>query len=106
MSNRRDQYCNINVSGKHPSQKDSRDYVYNDRESSRRNPEAGFFEVKGSTFTEKPASTPRQAPLVEDPQGSPITITFENSVSVTMQPGFSGKDLWTCLSVLEASHVV
>ena len=106
MSNRRNQYCNINVSGKSPSPRDARDYVYNDRENLKGKSENGFFEVKGPSFTEKPASTSAQDTFVEDQKGSPITVTFANKVSVTMHAGFSGKDLWTCLSVLEASRVV
>ncbi|MFA6682295.1 hypothetical protein [uncultured Sphaerochaeta sp.] len=105
MNDRRNQYCKINVSGRNPSPKEAQDYVYNVQGYPREKTEEGFFEVKSSSYSERPAPTFTQEPLGPAKKGG-ITITFANKVSVTMHAGFSGRDLWTCLSILEASHVV
>lgn len=105
MSDRSNQYSKIHVSGRNPSPKEAQEYVYNVQGYPREKSEEGFFEVKSSSYSERPAPAFTEEPLGQTRKGG-ITITFANKVSVSMPAGFSGKDLWTCLSILEASHVV
>lgn len=100
MNTRRPQHCSIKVSGQNPTPEQARDYVYIDKYPEEQM-EGGFFEVKTTAAFKTPTS--QTAPK---PSGSPIVITFSNNISLTLNPGFGGEDLWRCLSILEASHVV
>lgn len=102
MSTRRPQYCSIKVSGQNPTPEQARDYVYIDKYPEEQM-ESGFFEVKAAAaFTGRQEEKPSE----QAAKGSPIIITFSNNITLTLNPGFGGEDLWRCLSILEASHVV
>nr|WP_321262368.1 hypothetical protein [uncultured Sphaerochaeta sp.] len=80
MNDRRNQYCKINVSGRNLSPKEAQDYVYNVQGYPREKTEEGFFEVKSSSYSERPAPTFTQETHGPAKKGQ-ITITFANKVS-------------------------
>ena len=100
MSTRRPQHCSIKVSGQNPTPEQAQKYAYVDKYPADRM-ESGFFEVKATA-----AFSTAKTKTAAAPSGSPIIITFSNNISLTLNPGFGGEDLWRCLSILEASHVV
>lgn len=99
----RQSHCSIRVSGQNPTPEQLRAQAYHMGEYPSQGNEGGFYEVKAMSFSEKHQEGPA---MPANPKGSPLTIRFANNVSVTLETGFSSDDLWRCLSVLEASHVV